>query len=539
MLFQDAMATALGDHDVDTIFGLIGDGNLFVMDSFRRRSGTTYVSVAHEATAVQAAAGYAQVTGRVGVATVTHGPALTNTVTSLVDAVKGEIPLLLIAGDTRSDDDEHPQSIPQRELVMATGAGFVQMRSPQTAAVDLATAIRRARVEKRPLVLNMPVDFQWAETDYVPSRSRLLDTTGARPSNDSLDDAVGLIASANRPVVLAGRGAISPEARAAVLRFAERIGAPVATTLKARDLFRAESHDLGVFGTIAHDLAVSTVADADCVIAFGASLNRYTTSHGSLTEGRRLVQVDDDARSLGRFVVPDVAVLGDAACSADEFVALLDEAEIPPTGYASPQLAADLARRAAVSAPVADGADGYVDIGEALRMVEAAVPDDRAVVTDSGRFIFSSWTALRVRDPRHFVHTASFASIGLGMGAAIGAAVARPESPTLLVIGDGGFMLGGLNEFSTAVRHGLDLIVLVLNDGSYGAEHIQFVRRDLDPEMSLFDWPDLGPVADALGGRGFTVRSAAELDAALAHLPRRDCPVLIDVHIDPDKVGGH
>jgi acetolactate synthase-1/2/3 large subunit len=158
------------------------------------------------------------------------------------------------------------------------------------------------------------------------------------------------------------------------------------------------------------------------------------------------------------------------------------------------------------------------------------------VITDSGRFIHSAWPAIGVEDPRHFAHTVSFGSIGLGMGTAIGASVGRPGHPTLLVAGDGGFMMGGLNEFSTAVRHGLDLIVLLLNDGAYGAEHIQFVRRDMDPGMSTFAWPDFGPVADALGGRGFTVRNLSELDRALAHLPHRDRPVLIDVHLDPELV---
>ena len=534
MLFQDAMATALTDNDVETIFGLIGDGNLFVMDSFRRRPGTAYVGVAHEATAVEAASGYAQVTGRLGVATVTHGPALTNTLTPLIDAVRGSVPLLLIAGDTRADDKLHVQSIPQREVVLAAGAGFEQLRSPLTLADDLATAIRRAHVEERPIVLNMPANFQWQETEYVPSPARPSDRGATRPSAEALDTALGIIASANRPVVLAGRGAINPAAQAAVLRFANRIGAPVATTLKARDLFRGEPHNLGILGTVAHEVALSTLAAADCVIAFGASLNRFTTADGSLVEKRRVVQVDDNRRSLGRFAVPDAAVLGDAARTADDFVALLDEAEVPPTGFASPQLAVELAHRHDQRPD--RGSNEYVDIQTAVRRVEEAVPVDRTVVTDSGRFVFSCWPVIAVQHPRHFVHTANYASIGLGMGTAIGAGVGRPGHPALLLTGDGGFMMGGLNEFSTAVRHGLDLIVLVLNDGSYGAEHIQFTRRDLDPGMSLFDWPDLGPVADALGGRGFTVRNLAELDTALAHLPHRDRPVLIDVHLDPNLV---
>jgi acetolactate synthase-1/2/3 large subunit len=534
MLFQDAMAAGLTDHGIDTIFGLIGDGNLFVMDSFRRRPGTTYVSVVNEASAVEAASGYAQVTGYLGVATVTHGPALTNTITALVDAVRARVPLLLIAGDTRPDDDQHTQHISQREVVLASGAGFEQMHSPLTLADNLANAIRRAHVERRPIVLDMPANFQWAEAEYVPAPSRSVSDAGVRPSEEALDAALGLIATAKRPVVLAGRGAIDPAARAALVRFAARIGAPVATTLKARDLFRGEPHNLGICGNLAHDVALSTLSAADCVIAFGASLNRFTTAEGWLVDKRRVVQVDDDRQSLGRYVVPDAGVLGDAAMTADEFVALLDQAGIPPTGFASDELATELEHR--IDELPDRSTDQTVDIRTAVRRVEAAVPHDRTVVTDSGRFIHSAWPTIGVEDPRHFVHTANFGSIGLGMGTAIGASVGRPGHPTLLVTGDGGFMLGGLNEFSTAVRHGLDLIVLLLNDGAYGAEHIQFVRRDLDAGMSTFDWPDFGPVADALGGRGFTVRNLAELDRALAHLPHRDRPVLIDVRLDPELV---
>lgn len=534
MLFQDAMASALVDHGVDTIFGLIGDGNLFVMDSFQRTPDATYLGVVNEATAVEAASGYANVTGRLGVATVTHGPALTNTVTPLIDAVKARLPLLVLAGDTRPEDNHHTQNVPQREVVSAAGAGFEELRSPATLAVDLATAIHRAHVEMRPIVLNMPAHFQWTETEYVAVRSRVVDGRGIGPSEAAVEAAVGIIAGAHRPLVVAGRGAIDSATRTAVLRFADRIGAPVATTLKARDLFRGEQHDLGIVGTVAHDLAQDVFASADCVISFGASLNRHTTSNGSLVEGRPVVQVDDDRRALGRFVAPDVGILGDAAATADALVRLLDEAEIKATTFASPALASKLAHRKTATA--GRGSDGHVDIRTVLRRVDAAVAPERTVVTDSGRFVYTAWPVVGVQDPRHFVHTANYGSIGLGMGTAIGAAVGRPDHPTLLVTGDGGFMLGGLNEFNTAVRHRLDLVVLLLNDGSFGAEHIQFLRRDLDPSLSLFEWPDFGPVAEALGGRGFSVRSMDELEAALAYLPDRDRPVLIDVHLDPYKV---
>jgi thiamine pyrophosphate-dependent acetolactate synthase large subunit-like protein len=410
------------------------------------------------------------------------------------------------------------------------------MRSPLTLAADLAGAIRRARDERRPVVLNMPVHFQWTEVEDVRLRHHRAQDVRVLPSEAVLDSALGAIASAKRPVVLAGRGAIEPAARAALLRLAAQIGAPVATTLRARDLFRGEPHNLGICGTLGHDLALATLADADCIIAFGASLNRFTTSDGWLAEKRRLVQVDDDRRSLGRYVEPDVGVVGDAALTADEFVAMLEEAEIPSTGFASEQLATQLANRR--DEHVDRSTDECVDIVTALSRVDAAVSADRTVINDAGRFIHSAWPAVGVEDPRHFAHTVSFGSIGLGMGAAIGACVGRSGHPTLLITGDGGFMMGGLNEFSTAVRHGLDLIVVVLNDGAYGAEHIQFVRHDMDPGMSTFSWPDFGPVADALGGRGFTVRNLGELDTALAHLPHRNRPVLLDLRLDPELVPG-
>ena len=94
-------------------------------------------------------------------------------------------------------------------------------------------------------------------------------------------------------------------------------------------------------------------------------------------------------------------------------------------------------------------------------------------------------------------------------------------------------MLGGLAEFSTAVRHGVDMVVVLLNDGAYGAEHIQFRRRNMDPTISTFNWPDFGPVATALGGQGFTVRNLAELTDALAAIEHRTVPMLIDVKLDP------
>lgn len=535
MLFHEAIARGLSDQGITTIFGVLGDANLYMMDSFERSAGGRFYSMSNESGAVLAANGYARTSGGLGVASVTHGPALTNTITALVESVKDHTPVLVVAGDTAVVDRENFQNVSQRDVVLPSGAGFEEVRSPETVAEDIAVAVRRARLERRPVVLNVPVEFQWAEIDYTPNRVRWVAPQAVLPDPAALDAAVGVIASAKRPLVLAGQGASSPDARAALLRFANRIGAPVATTLRARDLFGGDPHNLGIFGTLSHEVALEAISQSDVLIAFGASLNKWTTAEGSGLQGKKVVHVDIDRAAIEQFSSVHAGVVGDVVPVTEAFISWLDEAEVKPTGFASPHLAERLASRDE-QAYKDVSTEETVDIRTAMLKVEAAFPADRTLVHDGGRFIFQAFKLLHAPDPQAYVHTVNFGSIGLGMGNAVGASFGAPGRPVLLVTGDGGFMLGGLAEFSSAVRHGVDLVVVLFNDAAYGAEHIQFRNKDLDPMISTFDWPDFGPVATALGGQGFTVRNLAELDKALATIETRDRPVLIDIKIDPDKV---
>lgn len=529
-----ALACALADHGVDTLFGLAGDANLFFIDYFIREKAGTYVAAAHEAGAVLMAGGFANVSGRVGVATVTHGPALTNTVTALVENVRSRTPLVLIAGDTPSGEKENLQDIDQQPVVLPTGAGFEPVRSPETITDDLAVAMRRALTERRPVVLNVPVQYQWADIDYRPAALQVAGPQALAPDPKVLDQAIGILAYAKRPIVLAGRGAAAPSAREALLRLAERIGAPVATTLKARDLFRGEPFDLGIFGSLSHPVASAAIEQSDCVIAFGASLNKWTTLSGSLLADKKVVHCDIDPAQLGRLSPFDVAVLGDARTVAETILAWLDEAAIAPSGFRSGRLRQELAEYRPVFRD--HGTADTVDLRALLLRLEQEVPRDRVLVTDGGQYIFDALKLLRVEKPGSYVHTVNFGSIGLGMGSAIGASFAAPGRPVLLVTGDGGFTLGGLTEFNTAVRHGVDLIVVVCNNHCYGPEYVHFESRNMSPALSLFDWPDFAPVAEALGGTGLTVRNARDLDLLPGAIARRDGPLLIDAKLDPARV---
>lgn len=528
---HQSIAQAVADHGITTLFGLMGDANMFIADHFVRGCAGRFVPVAHEGSAVLMAIAHQQVSGKVGVATVTHGPAVTNCVTALAEAARGHVPLVLLAGDTPVDNPRHLQSIDQREVANTAGAGFVQVRSPATAAQDTAQAFYRAQVERRPIILNMPADFMWLETQHKKTVLPVFGTPAYVPEGEVLDEAIGMIASAKRPVILAGAGAIA--ARDQIVRLADRLQAPLATTLKAKGLFNDHPYNMDIFGTLSTPAAYDIIDKSDCIICFGASLHEFTSDRGKLMKGKRIVQIDTNPEAIGLSVHPSAALVADAGLTADNIVWWLDEAEIAPSGFTAEL---DSATLTAHPLPVSKTREGCISYVRSLEMLDKALPENRLLVTDGGRFMTEVWCRIRATDPRHFVVTVNFGAIGLGLQEAIGAATAAPDRPTVLFTGDGGFMMGGITEFNTAVRMGLDLIVIVANDAAYGAEHIQFRDRKMDPSLTEFDWPSFAGIATALGGQGYEVRSEADLTAALSGISTRKGPVLIELYLDPDDV---
>ncbi|RYG90291.1 thiamine pyrophosphate-binding protein [Loktanella sp. IMCC34160] len=529
-----SIARAVLDHGIDTMFGLMGDANLFMVDDYVRNGGGAFIPAAHEGSSVLMALAWAHVTGRVGVATVTHGPGLTNCVTALTEGARGHIPLVLLCGDTPVSAPQHLQNIDQREVVKLTGAGFEQMRTPKTASRDVANAFYRARLERRPIVLNMPADFMWQEVTHEKVVYPVFGSPAHVPEGDDLDEAIGMIASARRPVVLAGGGAV--EARHALLRLADRLEAPLATTLKAKGLFNGHPYNMDIFGTLSTPDAYDVIAKADCIIAFGASLHYFTTDKGALMKGKRVVQVNMDATQIGKNFHPDAALIADAGLTADNFVWWLDEAEIAPSGFTRELDPATLAAHPPARKPAARTPTAPINYVDALDRLEAVLPKTRILTTDGGRFMTEVWCRISAPDPRSFIVTANFGSIGLGLQEAIGAGIAAPDRPVVHFSGDGGFMMGGINEFNTAVRHQQDLIIIVCNDSAYGAEHIQFMDRKMDPGLTQFNWPSFADIATSLGGTGVRVETEAQLDAALAAIETRDGPLLIELVLDPNDV---
>jgi|MDTC01.2.fsa_nt_gb thiamine pyrophosphate-dependent acetolactate synthase large subunit-like protein len=537
MLGHDAVAQALVDQGVDTMFAVLGDGNLFIGENLAREHGVHLVGATHEANAVCMAEGWAKATGRLGVASVTHGPGLTNAMTALVEGTKNRTPMLVVAGDTPIENEQHLQNLDQHALVTASGAGFQAIRNVESIAEDVSTAVRRAFSEHRPIVINVPLNVEWDEVQYQPRPPLTPPAMRLAPDADQLEVAMGIIASAVRPVIVAGRGAVKSGAKESLIELGNALGAPLATSLLGTGYFRGEPFDLGIHGTLSHEVAGETLASADCLVVFGASLNYFTTDHQTLLTGKRVVQIDLDPSNIDRNVSVDAGVVGDATVVAKSMLDLLKAAEHEPSAFRTASLEKKLKDLDLVATFEDKSTDISVDPRTLTRHIDTGLPQKRQVVVDAGRFMLDALT-LSVPNPLDLVTSHGFGAIGLGMSTAIGAAVGRPDIPTVLCIGDGGYMMGGMTELSTAVHLGLDLIVMVYNDGSYGAEHIQLVAKNMDPSSSRHEWPDLCAVAEAMGCQTSKINCLGDIGEAMQLVKNRQqgIPILIEAAIDPDVV---
>ncbi len=297
MKVYEALANAFVKEGVTTIFGLMGNGNMYWWHALDQHPDVTIHETRHEGTALTMAEGWARATGKVGVCAVTQGPGLTQLATALTVASRAKVPMVVFAGETALSDHDSVQQYDQQKFVDATEAGFVPIWKASEAEEAVRTAFYRARVESRPIVLNAPMDVQ-AETydgdvdEYEPSTTLLPGYQRIVPDPDRLRDAVKLIAESKRPVIVAGQGAQKAEAGDAIVKLADRIGAVLATTLPMKGWLGEEEYHVGVSGLYATKTAIEIFAEADVVIGVGASLNHYTTEHGYIFPNAKYVQID-------------------------------------------------------------------------------------------------------------------------------------------------------------------------------------------------------------------------------------------------------
>jgi thiamine pyrophosphate-dependent acetolactate synthase large subunit-like protein len=535
MQVSEAIGGALADRGVDVFFGLVGSGNFTVTNALHA-AGAVYYSARHEGGAVMMAYGYARTCGKIGVVSVHQGPGFTNTLTSLTEAAKSRTPLLVLAADTPAEALWSNFKIDQAALATTAGAIAERVRGTKTAAEDVVRSLRRTQVERRPVVLNIPINV--VEAFCADNSLAIPDGPVLKPpvpSYHSAAEVADLLASSDRPVIIAGRGAALAGAREALEALGDQVGALLATSAVGHGLFAGHPYCVGIAGGFSSSLAVQLLSEADVVLAFGASLNHWTVRHGRLfSPSAKIVQVDLDEEAIGALHRVDVGVVGDAAQAAWAIVGELDQRDVRREGFRSKVPASEIATRRWRDEPYEDrGTAEYIDPRTLTIALDELLPMERTVATDSGHFLGYPSMYLAVPDQQGFVFPQAFQSVGLGLASGVGAAVARPDRLCVAAIGDGGALMA-LGELETAVRYSLPMVVVIYNDAAYGAEVHHFGPMGHPVDLTRFPDTDFAALARAAGAEGITVRGSGDLPPLKGWLERRDGPLVIDAKVNPD-----
>ncbi len=516
-LAYEVLAQAFVAEGVDTLFTLMGDANMHWANAMAQHNGVRVLHTRHEHCAVAAAISYSWATGRTGVASTTCGPGFTQILTALTTAVRGRVPLVVFAGEAPLGARYHNQRIDQAPFAQAAGARYIQGHSAGRLLEHVREAFHAAQVERRPVVLGIPYDLQKLmiedASDYRPSSTMLPPADGAMPQAGMIAQVAEKIHAAQRPIVIAGRGAVAANAGRAIEALAEQCGALLATTLPAKGLFDDNAFSIGIAGGFSSVLAYEQFNAADLVIAVGASLSNHTTHAGKLYPQASVVQIDTHPLGLNYgLATADVTLRCDARLGVEAILAELRRLGPSTAGLRSPALA----RRIATEKP--DPRDYPIDPGtfdprDVIAALDRAIPKDWDIVSGGGHSAYFT-TLMRGRSPKNYFTMREFGAIGNGLSFALGVAAMRPHGKIALIEGDGGLMMH-IQELETLRRHNIKLIIVVMNDGGFGAEIHKFRQEGLDPAQAIFGRPDFASVAKGFGLRGANITSLDQFGALL------------------------
>ena len=505
----DTLAEVVAQENIGHCFSLLGDANM----NFATRlgeAGCQMIYVRHEHCAVAAAMAYARKTGDIGLATVTCGPGLTQLMTALPAAVRARLPLVVIAGEAPLKAAWYNQAIDQAPFVTATGAAYQAVHWPGRMDAAVRDAFLQARRERRPVVVGIPFDLQELPAPEaslpLPSRALMPQVSPMPPHPDDVERAVARIDAARKIVVMAGLGAVEAGAGPACRALAERLDAPLATTLPARGLFHDDPFCIGILGGFATEVAWEICADADLIIAVGGSLSKHNADGGNMWPQADVLQIDIDpvTTSQGR-VAAQAHLRADARLGVEALVARVKKRAVT---WRSPGLAEAIATRPADS-HVFERDDGLFDPRDVVAALDAAIPQGWQLVNSSGHCSYY-FAQMPKRRQEEFLTIREFGAIGNGISFAMGVAMARPEVPVVMFDGDGSLLMH-VQELETIRRHGLNILIVTLNDGAYGSEIHKLRAEGLSDAGAVFGDTDLAAIAHGFGIGGERVTDLARL----------------------------
>ena len=536
---MDQIVATLCDWGLDTVFGMVGHSNLGLADALRRAEEggrLRYFGIRHEGAAAFAASAYGKLTGRPAACFSIAGPGATNLLTGLWDAKVDRAPVLALTGQVQTQvlGPGAFQEVPLSEAFAAVAEWSQTVLTAGNATELAALAMKHAVVQRDVAHLIFPDEAQELAGLQTPTPRPIagrISTTAIAPPQAELEEAIGLLRQAKRPVIILGAGA--RPFRDAAVAFAEHIDAPIITTFKAKGLV-PDNHPLacGVLGRSGTPIGSATMAKSDCLLVLGASFSNHT----GIATWVPTIQVDLDRMALGKFHPVQVPLWGDIGRTLDLMTTALPTVSRPDvrrqlTGRWD-RWRTEKRRRAAL----VDGA-GRLHPAAVFDALGQVVPDDAVIAVDVGNNTYAFGHYFECRPGQDVLMSGYLGSIGFGFPAAMGAwAAVRGARKVVALAGDGGFGQY-LAEFTTAVKHGMDITLVLLNNGELGKisrEQISAIRPVW--QTGLVN-PDFAAYAESCGGRGFRVTTRAELAPALATaMAVTGTPSLIDVHSSAQAV---
>ncbi|MBT9313260.1 thiamine pyrophosphate-binding protein [Leptothoe kymatousa] len=533
---SDVMVETMVNWGVTHVFGMVGHSNLGLADAMRRQESQgnlSYIGIRHEGAAAFAASAYAKLTGKPAACLSIAGPGATNLLTGMWDAKVDRAPILALTGQVNSQV-LGTGNFQECDLAAAFGgvAAWSQTVLGHSKHGELMTlAIKHALLKRDVAHLIFPDEIQVQAAVDVPASNPVgrLTPLQIAPPPESLQRAIDKLKQSRRPVIIVGHGARFN--MPAVIALAESLGAPVLTTFKGKGLI-SDQHPLGcgVLGRSGTPIASWFMNEADVLLVFGASFSNHT----GIYPGKPIIQVDFDPMALGKFHPVEVPVWGEISIVVDQLQsALAGQVE---TEDQRSQIAERWAIwRAEKSRREIDNRGKGLNSASIFAAMTRHVPANAVIAVDVGNNTYSFGRYFECQS-QSVLMSGYLGSIGFAFPAAMGAwAAVGQERPIVSVSGDGG--LGQyLAEFTTAVKYGMNITHILLNNSQLGKISKEQRAGEWDVWQTSLHNPDFSKYADNCGGLGIRVTQKEELDGAITRALAHSGPALVEIIADPDLI---
>ena len=523
---------ALRRHGVDYLFGYPGGACMPIFDALVDAPEIEIVLVRHEQGGTHMADGYARATGKPGVVLVTSGPGATNTVTGLLTAQMDSVPMVVLTGQTITPNlgKDAFQEADVFGVTMPVVKHSYLVREVNdlprvmNEAFHLATSGRPG-----PVLVDLPKDVVSAEceADFTDEFHLPGYAPPARGLTEDLEKAAELISSSKKPLLYVGAGAVIAQASRQVIGLAEKLQAPVTTTLLGKGAF-PETHPLsvGMLGMHGTAYANKTVVDCDLIMAIGARWDdRITGKVSEFCPDATKIHIDVDPAEFGKIIDPDVSIAGDAKLVLEDLIPLVSKLDSQPW--------LKQIDRWKKKYPLKFPKRGGLRAQQVLKELDTLTDSKAIISTDVGQH--QMWTAqfCKTNEERKWLSSGGAGTMGYGLPSAIGAQLGCPDELVVAVVGDGGFQMT-MPELATAAIHKLPIKILIINNRYLGMvrqwQQLFFDNRESGVDM--MGNPDFVKIGEAYGIKGFHLRRTGDITKVLQKaLDYNEGPCIIEAEV--------